>query len=221
MKNILKKDYLTTAIVSITLLSLSGCAKDPTTNHKPTIQVPSDRLVNIGELVNLTASVSDPDKEDVLTYLWRISAKPKESHLTLTNDKNKTISFKTDKSGIYYLDFIANDTFSNSKSKRVTITASSVVGEWTADLIKTKEENKLNDDEKAEVAEILSSNYKLTFLKNGQVEGTDVSSWKHKNNGNYRLNDRELKLIDANHLYVMSKLKDKDLKFYYKRVIKK
>jgi len=220
MKNILKKNYLTT-IVGITLLGLTGCVKDPESNHKPTVQVPSDKLVNIGESVTITATASDPDKEDELRYLWRISAKPKESQLSLANDKNRTISFKADTAGIYYLDFIASDEFSSSKSKRVTITASSIVGEWTADLTKTKEENKLKDDEKVEVAEILSSNYKLTFLENGKVEGNEVSSWKHKNNGNYILNDREVKLIDANHLSVMSKLKDKDLKFYYKRVIKK
>jgi len=221
MKNILKSNYTTTAIISMALLGLSGCVKDPESNHKPTVQVPSDKLVNIGESIILTATASDTDKEDVLTYLWRISAKPKTSQLTLENDKNKTISFKADTSGIYYLDFIASDSLSSSKSKRVTITASSIIGEWTADLTKTKKENKLNNDEKIEVAEILSSNYKLTFLEDGKVEGNNVTSWKHKNSGNYILDDREVKLIDTNQLFVMSSLKEKELKFYYKRVIKK
>jgi len=221
MKNILKKNYLTVAIVSITLLGLSGCVKDPKTNHKPTVQVPSDRLVNIGESVKLTATVSDPDKEDILTYLWRISAKPKESHLALTNDQNKTISFKADKKGTYYFDFIASDALSSSKSKRVTILVSSILGEWTADLTKTKEENKLNESENAELVETLSANYKFVFLEDGKVEGDDTASWKHLQNGNYMLNDRKLKILDENQLFVMSPLEDKELKFYYKRVIKK
>jgi hypothetical protein len=221
MKNILKKDYLTVAIVGLSLLGLSGCSKDPALNHKPVVTVPNDKIVTLNEPLTLTAKVFDKDEEDVLTYLWRISAKPKDSNLTLKDATKKTISFKADKSGTYYLDFVANDEFANSEPKRVTVVVSSILGEWTADLTKTKEENKLNDDEKIEVAEILSSNYKLTFLEDGKVEGKESASWKHVNNGNYKLDDRELKLIDANHLFVMSKLKDRDLKFYYKRVLKK
>jgi len=221
MKNILKKDYLTVAIMSITLLGLSGCSKDPAANHKPVVTVPSDTIIAINEPLTLTAKVVDQDKEDLLTYLWRISAEPKESNLTLKNANKKSILFKADKPGTYYLDFVANDEFTNSKPARVIITVSSVVGEWTADLSKTKEENKLNDDEKIDVAELLSSNYKLTFLEDGKVEGKEGATWKHVDHANYKLDDKELKLIDANHLYVMSKLKDKELKLYYKKVFKK
>jgi hypothetical protein len=221
MNNILKKDYATVAIISMALLGLSGCTKDPSVNHKPTVTVPSDKLINIDESLTLTATASDKDKEDKLSYLWRIAAKPKGSQLTLTNDTNKTISFKADKQGTYYLDFIAKDEFTSSKSKRVTILATSIVDEWRADLAKTKKENKLNDDENSELVEVLSSNYKIIFLENGKVEGDDSSSWKHKKSGDYTLNNKELKLIDENQLFIIDKIKEKDVKLFYNRVLKK
>jgi hypothetical protein len=225
MKNILKKDYITVAIVTIALLGLSGCSSSteysPVNNHKPIVEVPSDQFVNIGESVKLTATVSDPDKEDVLTYLWRVAAKPKGSQLTLPNDTNTTISFTADKQGTYYLDFIASDELVSSKPKRVTVVASSLLGEWTADLITTKEKNQLSESEKIEVVEALSSNYKFIFLENGKVENQEEASWKHIKNGNYLLDDRKLQLVSPNLFFVMSKLNDAEHKFYYKRVAKK
>jgi hypothetical protein len=222
MKNILKKNYVTVAVISMALLGLVGCKKDPVNNHTPTVKVPNDKLININETLTLTARVFDKDKEDVLTYLWRVAAKPKSSQLKLSNDTNKTISFKADKTGTYYLDFIASDKLSSSKSKRVTIVATSLIGEWTADLAKTKKENKLNDDEKAELVEVLSSNYKLTFLEDGKIEGNNEASWTYNKRGHYIVDGKkELQQTNENQLFIMSELKGKDVKLYYKRVVKK
>jgi len=220
MKNILKKDYLTTAIVAIGLL-LTGCSKDPALNHKPIVTLPKDKLVGINEPLRLTAKVIDQDKEEILSYFWSIAAQPKDSNLTLKDPTKKTILFKGKKEGKYYLDFIARDEYSSSLPKRVIITVASPIGEWKADLSKTKEENQLNEEEKIEVAEILSSNYKLIFLENGTLKDEKNTSWKHLHNGKYKLENRELELIDENHLFIIGKLQDKDLKLYYKKVLQK
>ncbi len=225
MKNILKKDYATVAIISMALLGLPGCTKDPASNHKPTVTVPSDQIIHTGESLTLKATASDIDKEDELTYLWRIAAKPEGSKLTLKEDDTEktTISIKADKAGTYYLDFLAHDDLVNSKSKRVTVTATSIVGDWTADLTKTKAENKLNDTEIDEVVEALSSNYKITFLKDGKIESNNESSWRYNKHGNYIVDDtKKLKQTKENQLFIINKLKDdKEIKFYYKRALKK
>ncbi len=223
MKNILKKNFATVVIISIALLGLSGCTKDPSLNHPPIVKVSNDKIVNIGETVKLHATVSDNNKEETLTYQWRIAAKPKESKLSLTNTTKTDISFKADKQGIYYFDFIAQNGQVSSKAKRVTIQVRSIIGTWTADLTKTKKETKLNEDEMAEVVESLSSNYKFVFLENGKIEGDDESSWTYSKNGNYKLNgSKEIKLVEANELYMINKLKsDKEVKFYYKRALEK
>ena len=223
MKNSLQTNYVAIAIMSLSLLGLSGCIKDPATNHTPQVTLPNDKIINIGESLTLKAKVSDKDKEDELSYLWRVAAKPKGSQFTLTDATKKTISFKADKSGTYYLDFVANDGLVNSKSKRVTVIASSIIGEWTADLTKTKEESKLNESETAELVETLSSNYKLVFLENGKVEGDNDASWTYTKNGTYQLNSsKRIQLTKENQLFMMNSLKSgKELKFYYKRASKK
>jgi len=223
MKNILKKNYATVAIIGLAIISFSGCTKEPSLNHKPTVKVPHNKILDIGETVTLTARVFDQDKEDQLHYLWKISAKPKNSQSTLVNETNKTISFKADEKGTYYLDFIASDARSSSKSKRVTILVNSILGEWRADLAKTKEENQLDDDEKAEVVETLSSHYKFIFLKNGKLEGEDDASWRYNKNGNYQLNEsKDIQLTKKNQLFIIDKLNNgKKLKLYYKRALKK
>ncbi len=223
MKNILKKNFATVAIVSIAILSISGCKKDPSLNHPPIVKVSKDKIVNIGETVKLHATVSSNNKEEILTYQWRIAAKPKESKLSLTDATKTDISFKADKQGTYYFDFIAQNGQVSSKAKRVTVKVRSIIGTWTANLTKTKEETKLNEEEMAEVVEALSSNYKFVFLENGKVEGDDESSWTYSKNGNYNLNgSKEIKLIDANEFYMINKLKSgKEVKFYYKRALKK
>ena len=224
MKNILKKDYTSVAIIGMLLLGLSGCTKDPSTNHKPVVTVPSNKIININESLILTATASDKDKEDELTYLWTITAKPEGSKLTLSeeNATKRTISVKADKLGTYYFDFIAQDEIERSKAKRVTVTATSIIGEWTANLSKTKEENKLNKPETNEVVEALSSNYKLIFLDNGKIESNNYTSWKYNKQGNYIVDDgKKLKQINENQLYIVNKLEDgKEIKFYYKRVLK-
>lgn len=240
MKNILKKDY-SIVVISIALLGLSGCVSapesnhtpspinkhtpSPVSNHIPTVTVPENQMIRTGESLTLKATVSDKDKENELTYFWRIAGKPKGSKVTLNEDdaKKTTISFKADKNGAYYFDFYASDGFANSKPKRVTITAFTIVGEWTADLTKTKEEFKPNESETAELVETLSSNYKFVFLEDGKVEGDDASSWTYTKEGNYQLNDsKEIKLINANELYMMGELKSgKEIKLYYKRALKK
>ena len=224
MKNILKKDYATVAIISMALLGLSGCTKDPASNHKPTVTVPSDKIIHTGESLTLKATALDIDKEDELTYLWRIAAKPEGSKLTLKEEsaETETITIRADKAGTYYLDFVAHDDLANSKAKRVTVTATSIVGDWTADLTQTKAENKLNDTEIDEVVEALSSNYKITFLENGKVESNSGSSWKYNKQGNYTIdNTKKLKQIKENQLFIINKLKDgKEIKFYYKRALK-
>jgi len=223
MKNLLKKHHATIAIATIALLGFSGCVKDPELNNKPTVKVPSDKIINLNETFTLTATATDKDKEDILTYLWRVAAKPKGSQLSLTNATNKTISFKADKAGTYYFDFIAKDEYVSSKPKRVTIIATSLIGTWTADLIKTKEESKLNESETAELVETLSANYKFVFLENGKVEGADNTSWRHIKDGNYELSSsKSIQLTKENQLFMIGNLKSgKELKFYYKRAYKK
>jgi len=223
MKNILKKNFATVTVISIALLGLSGCTKEPSLKHAPIVKVSNDKIVNIGETVKLHATVSKNNEEETLTYQWRIAAKPKESKLSLTDDTKTDISFKADKQGIYYFDFIAQNGQVSSKAKRVTIQVRSIIGTWTADLTKTKKETKLNEDEMAEVVESLSSNYKFVFLENGKIEGDNESSWTYSKNGNYKINgSKEIKLVAANELYIINKLKSgKELKFYYKRALKK
>ena len=235
MKNILKKDHATVAIISMALLGLSGCIPNPeknhvptvtaSSNHVPTITIPSNQMVHTGEVLILKATASDMDKGDKLTYLWKIAGKPKGSQLTLTEEdkRKKTISITTDKDGAYYFDFVADDGSVYSKVKRVTVTANTIVGDWTADLTKTKTENKLNDSEINEVVEALSSNYKITFLKDGKIESDTASSWRYNQNGNYTIDDtKDLKQINQHELFITNQLKDgKEVNFYYKRALKK
>ena len=223
MTNLLKKNYATVAIMSLALVALVGCTKDPKSNHTPTVKVPSNVIVNAGEELTLNAKVYDKDKEDELSYLWRIAAKPKNSQLTLKSTTTKSITFKADQQGTYYFDFVANDEISDSKSERVILVVSSIIGEWTADLKKTKNESKLSESETAELVETLSSNYKYTFQEGGKVESSDDTSWTYLKNGNYQLNgSKKLQLTKEHELYIVSSLKSgKEIKFYYKRAIKK
>jgi len=223
MKNALQSNYISITILSLSLLGLLGCTKDPSLNSKPIVKVSNNKIVNIGETVKLHAAASDKDKEDILTYLWRIAAKPKGSKLSLTDATKTDISFKADKKGTYYFDFIAKDEYVSSESKRVIVIASSIIGTWTADLSKTKEEAKLNENETEELVETLSTNYKFVFLENGKIEGDENASWKYNKNGRYQLNgEKDIKIIKENQLFIINKLESgKELKFYYKRALKK
>ena len=221
MKNVFKTSYLSVTLMSLTLLGLSGCTKNPEGNHPPVTKLPSDKIVTTGEMISLAAMASDMDKEDELTYLWSLTARPEGSHATLTEAAKKTISFKADKEGTYYLNFIANDEIVNSKAKKITITATSIVGEWKADLSKTKANNQLNESETAEIVESLSSMYKFKFLKNGEVEGNNASSWTYSQEGNYQIDgEKKVSITNSNQFFLLTTLKSgKEVKFYYKRAI--
>ncbi len=220
MKNSLQRNYLSVAIISLTLLGTVGCTKDPTGNHPPVVQLIENKIVKQGEMVHLTAHVSDVDKDE-LSHLWTIIGHPQGSAVSLRDNEKTSIAFRADKSGIYKLNFTTTDDIASSQ-KIVTVTTTSIVGEWKADLAKTKEKNRLNETQRAEVIETLSAKYKFKFLENGEVQGKELHSWKYNKNGNYLTDgEKKIKLINSRELYLVSQLKDgKEVKFYYKRVVK-
>jgi len=222
MKNLFKTSYLGITIVSLTLLSLLGCTKSPENNHPPVVKNLENKHVNRGDMVNLRASVSDMDKDDKLSYFWTLVEKPKGSEVTLKDKKKKAIAFRPDRSGVYRLTFTITDTIVTNK-KTVTVTVVSIVGEWKANLAKTKEKNNLNESQTAEVVEILSTNYKYNFLENGNVEGSTSGSWKYTKDKNYSIdNSTKIKMETFNEFFVIHSLKDgKEVKLYYSKIFKK
>ncbi len=213
--------YMGFTFLGLALLTLSGCTKNPEGNHPPVVKIVDNTVVNKGDMVKLTAHVSDIDKDE-LSHLWTMIGHPEGSTVALEDDEKTSISFKADKYGIFKLNFTTTDDIVNSK-KTVTVTVASIAGEWKADLAKTKEKNSLNESQTAEVIESLSANYKYTFLENGNVEGSTNGSWKYNNNGNYSIdNSIKIKMETANDISIIHSLKDgNEVKFYYKRVFKK
>ena len=207
--------------MSLTLLGTVGCTKDPTGNHPPVVQLIENKVVKQGEMVHLTANVSDVDKDE-LSHLWTIIEHPQGSAVALRDDEKTSIAFRADKSGTYKLNFTTTDDIASSQ-KVVTVTTTSIVGEWKADLAKTKEKNRLNETQTAEVVETLSAKYKFKFLENGTIEGSDNSSWKYSKNGSYQMDNKtKLQMTTANDFFVINSLKDGEkVKFYYKRVFTK
>jgi len=115
-------NIIKTAILSSILLAITtGCNDNKEDNHAPTVTIKIDSdVVNIGETVNLSATATDVDGDN-LTYLWSMKSKPNNTHATLSSSTTKTTSFKADIDGKYVLTFKANDGVSDSDVKEVTI----------------------------------------------------------------------------------------------------
>jgi len=73
--------------------------------------------VELGSLVTLTASVSDPNG-DPMTYLWTQTGGPST---TLVNQDSLEVSFTAEEAGIYTFMFTANDGRLTSTPKTITI----------------------------------------------------------------------------------------------------
>ena len=223
MKSLQWKSQVAVTILGVSLLALSGCTRDPNANHPPEIKVKTKQFVNKGESVQLKAVVTDADKEEQLSYLWRMNSRPQGSHATLSSKDQTSSSFIADKVGTYQLDFSANDSIA-TVSKVIMITASSLEGEWKVDLAKSKKKNKLNSTQTIDLIELLSSNYKVKFLEDGKIEGEEGSSWRYNKSGLYQLNNKEgeksdIHMINAQEISLMKKLPDgTEVTCYYNRI---
>jgi hypothetical protein len=223
MKSLFRTKPLTTAILTLSLLTLSGCTKDPSLNHPPKVEIKSSKITAKGEVVQLSAKVTDADKDDELTYQWRLTLRPKGSNASLKTATTKKSSFKADKSGLYQISFAVSDK-TIKITKNLNVIVSSLQGEWKVDLAKSKKENKLNEHQTNELIELLSSNYKMTFLENGKVEGDETSSWQNGKNGIYYLKNKkgeksDIKMITADTISLIKQLPDgTEVTSYYTRV---
>lgn len=118
-------NYMRMLMLTSMLVVTIGCEDDKNNegNHLPTVGIiSSDKSVDVGEKVDLTATAIDVDG-DSLTYLWDIKTKPVSSVAVLTNAQSKKVSFVPDKVGEYVLTFKANDGLTDSKVSEVTINA--------------------------------------------------------------------------------------------------
>ncbi|MGZ4848725.1 MAG: PKD domain-containing protein [Halobacteriota archaeon] len=92
-------------------------------NHAPTAEAGADQpAAHLNAPVNLLGSGSDPDN-DPLSYSWSLTAKPSDSHLTISDPKTAALSFTPDALGDYTLELKVTDTGGLSGTDTVKVTA--------------------------------------------------------------------------------------------------
>jgi hypothetical protein len=86
----------------------------------PTLTMPADRTEDVGELVSLTASASDPEGTSV-SYAWSFVSKPTGSTALISGGTTATASFTLDLAGTYVLQCIATDGTGKATTGTVTV----------------------------------------------------------------------------------------------------
>jgi uncharacterized protein YjdB len=94
-----------------------------TTCAPPTANPGSNQTVQIGATVTLNGSASGDVCHDPLTYAWSFTSRPNGSNATLTGANTVSPTFVADVAGMYVVQLIVNNGFSNSTPATVTVTA--------------------------------------------------------------------------------------------------
>ena len=98
---------------SIWLLLAIGC--------KPIADAGADKVVEIGNIIQLDGSGSSGSGSGELTYRWSVSSAPSGSTAELNNSTIVNPSFTPDKIGRYVLNLIVSDGSNFSRPDTVTI----------------------------------------------------------------------------------------------------
>jgi hypothetical protein len=95
----------------------------------PTLTMPANRTANVGDLVSLTASASDPEGTSV-SYAWSFTSKPAGSSASISGGTTATASFTFDVGGTYILQCIATDGTGKTTTGTVTVRDSAATGNF-------------------------------------------------------------------------------------------
>jgi putative flippase GtrA len=105
------------------LNSVPATVSITTTNTPPVAHPGSNLVVAAGATVNLDGGASSDSDHDPLTYSWSLLSRPDGSNAALTGAKTATPSFPADIPGIFVVQLIVNDGFTNSTPATMTVTA--------------------------------------------------------------------------------------------------
>ncbi len=92
-----------------------------TENSKPVAAAGEDQTVFVKQTAQLDGVNSTDIDGDIITFKWKLVAKPTGSQAALQNDTTQTPSLTPDKSGDYTVELIVNDGSLNSDPDRVII----------------------------------------------------------------------------------------------------
>ncbi|MFK7913039.1 MAG: PKD domain-containing protein [Pseudomonadales bacterium] len=103
---------------TVNIISTSG-------NAAPVANAGNDRTVDVGSLVQLSASGSNDPDGDSLTYSWSITSRPSGSSAALNSTTSGSPRFTADVSGSYSVRLVVNDGSLSSSPDTINITANS------------------------------------------------------------------------------------------------
>lgn len=92
-------------------------------NVKPVANAGVNQSVTVGNTANLDGSGSSDANGDALSYIWSIVTKPAGSLTEIINPASSQASLTPDLPGAYVVSLVVNDSFVDSDSSHVTITA--------------------------------------------------------------------------------------------------
>jgi FG-GAP repeat/Bacterial Ig domain len=98
-----------TFLLSLTILLLTAgqCGSAPI-NQVPTVNAGDDQKVSVNTKVTLTSTANDPEAKP-LKYAWKITSKPTNAQLKLSNATKASSSFTPDLAGTYELSITVSD----------------------------------------------------------------------------------------------------------------
>jgi len=109
---------MNTAILSV------GASIPSDINNIPIADSGADLIVAISSTVSLNGLASSDADSNALSYLWEIKTKPNASVATLSDTSSFQPSFTADIDGIYIIELIVNDGYTNSSIDSIKVTAS-------------------------------------------------------------------------------------------------
>jgi hypothetical protein len=117
--------YVAQLIVNNGLLSSTpSTVMISTTCSQPVANPGMNQNVTVGQAVRLDGSGSGDVCRDPLTYVWSLTTRPPISGTTLSWPNTATPMFVADAAGVYVVQLIVNNGFTNSNPATVTISAS-------------------------------------------------------------------------------------------------
>lgn len=97
-----------------------------TVNAGPSADAGTDKIANVGEMVQLDGSGSSDPEGDNLAYTWSFESRPAGSNVTLSSTTSSTPSFTPDVGGVYELELVVSDGKLTSSPDYCTVTVNSL-----------------------------------------------------------------------------------------------
>jgi hypothetical protein len=91
-------------------------------NAKPVAVISGTLLVYVGHTVYMDGSLSSDPTGNPLNYRWKLVYSPQDSTAVLSGGSDEQASFSADKTGVYQVQLIVNNGFTDSKPVYANIT---------------------------------------------------------------------------------------------------